>query len=187
MTGARPAGLLAMALAVALVGCRPAAEAPAGAPDAATSTPSGAPQLEEVRLVFPDEGGWLRLENRPLALPAEPQERVKEVLAALLEGPRIPGLTAPLPAGVELGDVFVDPQGVAYVDFHSDELPDPPGSGSRLELLRVYSVADTVLLNSESLRGVVLLWNGVQRPTFAGHVDLTRPLGLDLELLRSTP
>jgi germination protein M len=187
MTGVRPAGLLAMALAVTLAGCRPAAEVPGGAPDASTSTASGAPQLEEVRLVFPDQGGWLRLETRPMMLPAESQARAREVLAALLEGPHASGLIAPFPQGVELADVFVDPQGVAYVDFQSAELAHPPGSGSRLELLRVYSIADTVLLNVEGVRGVVLLWNGVQRPTLAGHVDLTRPLTLDLELLRSTP
>jgi hypothetical protein len=178
--------VLVAALALALAGCRPAGERPPGTGPSPAVTVAGEPLLEEARLVFLDDHGWLRLETRLLALNGDPQTRARAVVTALLEGAQGPGLFSPLPPGVALADVFVDPAGVAYLDFHSEELPQPPGSGSRLELLRVYSLTDTVLLNDESLRGVVILWNGVQRPTFAGHVDLTRPLTLDLDLLRST-
>lgn len=54
--------------------------------------------------------------------------------------------------------------------------PDPPASGSREELLRIYSVVETVTVNVPEVRRVVLLWNGVQRESFAGHVDTSRPL-----------
>lgn len=180
---------LAGALAALLVapGCRSpeGAESPARGPEAPAATAQDG--LEEARLVFPEETGWLRVEQRSLALPVDHQGRIQAVVTALLEGPVEPGLEAPLPEGVILADVFVDHRGIAYLDLSSQEHPQPPGSGSRLELLRVYSLADTVLFNVEGVRGVVLLWNGVQRPTFAGHVDLSRPLTRDPGLLRTTP
>ena len=52
----------------------------------------------------------------------------------------------------------------------------PPVSGTRGELLVVYSFVNSILANVSEARGVVLLWNGNQRPTFAGHIDTTRPL-----------
>ena len=52
----------------------------------------------------------------------------------------------------------------------------PPVTGSRGELLVVYSFVNSILANVPEARGVVLMWNGSQRPTFAGHVDTTRPL-----------
>lgn len=183
-------GALALALAAALSLAAAACRSPEGpgeearGPAAATLA---ATDDDEARLVFPEEGGGLGVEARSLALPADPPARVRAVIAALLEGPQQPNLRAPLPDGVTLDDVFVDPQGIAYLDFHSQDHPQPPGSGSRLELLRVYSLADTVLLNVDGVRGVVLLWNGVQRPTFAGHVDLTRPLTRDPRVPRPTP
>jgi len=96
-------------------------------------------------------------------------------IRALFTGPRTQGLVAPLPAGVTVADAFVDAQGVAYVDLAAKE-PAPPASGSDLELLRVYSLVDSVLANEPRARSVVLLWNGAQRITFAGHVDTSAPL-----------
>ena len=58
----------------------------------------------------------------------------------------------------------------------------PPQSGSTLELLRIYAVVHTVLRNVEEANRVVLLWNGVQRPSLAGHVDTGHPLRLRVDL-----
>ena len=43
-------------------------------------------------------------------------------------------------------------------------------------MLSVYSIVNTVLLNIPEISAVVLLNNGQQRPTFAGHLDTSRPL-----------
>jgi hypothetical protein len=45
-------------------------------------------------------------------------------------------------------------------------------------------MVNTVLANAERARAVVLLWNGTQRPTFAGHVDTIRPLVSNHRLVR---
>lgn len=102
-----------------------------------------------------------------------------------------------LPAGVRLLALEVL-DGVAYVDLTLAEvgagIGDRPGAPRRSavvlerpamglteELLAVYSVVNSLTANSLGIDRVVLMWNGEQRPTFAGHVDTTRPLMADLE------
>ncbi|MEM8994950.1 MAG: GerMN domain-containing protein [Acidobacteriota bacterium] len=51
--------------------------------------------------------------------------------------------------------------------------------GSKQELLTVYSVVNTVVLGSDAVERVVVLIDGKQPSTLAGHVDLTRPLRPD--------
>jgi hypothetical protein len=147
------------------------------APAATASAPA------PVTLLFPGLDGRLGREGRTLPLPASGEARVAALVDALLAGPESAQLARPFVEGVAVGEVFVDPHGIAYVDLVAPEQPDPPASGSRFEMLRVYSVVDTVLLNTPEVRAVVLLWNGRQRATFAGHVDTGRPLGLDESLV----
>ena len=100
-----------------------------------------------------------------------------------------------LPAGVGLLEVeLLD--GVAYVDLTTVEVGSGTGStraadrpavflerpamGLTEELLAVYSLVNSLTANNLGIDRVVLMWNGEQRPTFAGHVDTTRPLMADL-------
>lgn len=115
---------------------------------------------------------------------SEPPEPIEEVLPALPAGVRL--LT------VELLD------GVAYVDLttvgvdsgagdalatgsRSPVVLERPAMGLTEELLAVYSLVNSLTANNLGIDRVVLMWNGEQRPTFAGHVDTTRPLMADLE------
>ena len=175
------AALGALAVVAAAVACRRPAEAPVAAAGAA---PAGPTETATVSLLFLGGDGFLHAESREVALPLTADGRVATVVAALLAGPRGKGLVAPLPAGVAVADAYVDAQGVAYVDLAAKDLPAPPASGSALELVRVYSLVDTVLANEPRARSVVLLWNGVQRTTFAGHVDTSVPLREDRQWVR---
>ena len=178
LAGVAGVGLVLGALAAA--GCRGGQEAKPGA----TPAPAGPTENATVSLLFPGPDGFLHAESREVALPLTADGRVAAVVAALLAGPRTAGLVAPLPAGVTVADAFVDPQGVAYVDLAAKDQPSPPASGSALELLRVYSFVDTVLANEPRARSVVLLWNGAQRISFAGHVDTSAPLLEDRKWVR---
>ncbi len=126
-------------------------------------------------LYFPNAAGWLGVERRELPAAGSAAERARQIATALLEGPVEPGHLAPL-AGVEVAGVHVSAERVVYLDLAAAELAAPPVSGSRGELLAVYSFVNSILANVPEARGVALLWNGNQRPTFAGHVDTTRPL-----------
>jgi len=140
-------------------------------------TPTGPPT--NFNLYFPADGGALRAEPRALPVSEAPKDRIRAIVAALLAGPKAQGLVRPFPEGVTLGAVELGPTGIAYVDLRWEDHPDPPSSGSTEEIQRIYSVVDSIALNVPQAPRVVLLWNGIQRETFAGHLDLTYPLSPD--------
>ena len=148
-----------------------------------TDTPAGDEPLPAsgvettgAELYFPNTAGWLGAESRELPVAQSAEERAAQVATALLAGPTEPGHLAPLGEGVELASLHLSDDGVVYVDLAAMQLAAPPVSGSRGELLVVYSFVNSILANVPEAWGVVLMWNGNQRPTFAGHVDTTRPL-----------
>ena len=115
---------------------------------------------------------------------SEPPAPIEDLLPALAAGVRL--------LAVELLD------GVAYVDLTTaagdSETGEVAAAGSRPpvvlerpamglteELLAVYSLVNSLTANNLGVDRVVLMWNGEQRSTFAGHVDTTRPLMADLE------
>lgn len=149
-------------------------------PTAAPSEPAEE-QAEEIVLFFPGEGGRLYAESRSIAVVSGVEERVAVVVEQLLAGPTTPGLEAPLPAGTTLRGIDLLGEEVAFVDLGSQE--ELPPAGSRREMLIVYSLVDSVVRNVETVERVGLLWNGIQRPTLAGHVDLTHPLPPDMGLV----
>jgi hypothetical protein len=142
---------------------------------------------ETVVLYFPGEPGLLYAERREVPAAASEAARLRAAVAALLAGPQRAGLEAPLPAGVEVAGVHVAANQVAYVDLRSPDASPPPPAGSTRERLIVYSLVDTVLLNARQARRVVVLWNGTQPTSFAGHLDTSRPLAASTELLAERP
>jgi hypothetical protein len=181
--GAAGSGAVWVLLATALLlGCR--AEERAAAPAAGPSGAAVVSERTEVSLHFPGDDGYLHVERREMEVAKSGDERLEAVLAALLGGPRRGELLPIFESGVTLGNAYVDGHGVAYVDLNAEGQPSPPPSGSALELVRVYALVNTALANDERVRSVVLLWNGMQRQTFAGHVDTLHPLTADHKLVR---
>ena len=175
------AGALLLVGAVLTAACAREGEQPGTR--RADATPA-ATERAVLTLHFPAEDGLLHVERREVSVPPPGDARLEAVVAALLSGPRQRGLAPVFAPEVKVGTAFVDAHGVAYVDLVHAGHETPPASGSTLELLRVFGLVNTVLANDERARGVVLLWNGTQRQTFAGHVDTTRPLLADHRLVR---
>jgi spore germination protein GerM len=126
-------------------------------------------------LYFPADGGALGSERRELQVTESPRDRARKVVQALLAGPKANGFYRPFPEGVKLGSVLLA-DGVLYLDLLWDGHNDPPSSGSTEEMQRVFSLVDSICLNIPEAQRVVLLWNGFQRDSLGGHVDLSRPL-----------
>lgn len=127
-------------------------------------------------LYFPDEAGELVPEERELAVSADAEGRARAVVLAILDGPRGPSLHRPFPEETVLLDLYLDAEGTVYVDLGQEGAEEPPASGSLAEMLRVYSVVDSLAYNLQEVERVALLWNGVQRETFSGHLDTSVPL-----------
>jgi hypothetical protein len=153
--------------------------------------PAGPQATFGADLYFPADTG-LRVERRNLIATDSPKERIRKIVQALLAGPAgaggaggagAKGLVRPLPPGVEVGAVELTPEGTAYLDLRWADHDDPPAGGSEAEMQAVYSLVDSVALNVPEAQRVVLLWNGTQRVTFSGHLDTSRPLVPDRNLV----
>ncbi|MEE8525168.1 MAG: GerMN domain-containing protein [Thermoanaerobaculia bacterium] len=148
------------------------------------------PALEEsftANLYFPDGGVRLHPESRELPAKDSAEEQIAVLIEALLAGPRDDRLLAPLPGEIILSKVYLIDGVTVFLDLGSPNGEPPPASGSQRELLTVYSLVNTVLLNTEGPERVVLLWNGRQPPTFAGHLNTARPLAVNSSLIASSP
>ena len=140
--------------------------------------------LPLVQLYFPNDSGSLSAESQALEPWSSTEEGARILVEAVLVGPQSETLNAPLPEGTTLGVTHLSDSAFLYVDLVSTEHPRPPVSGSRMELTSVYSLVDSVLLNLPEVEAIVLLWNGRQLPTFAGHLDTSLPLRADADLVR---
>ncbi|MEE9562281.1 MAG: GerMN domain-containing protein [Thermoanaerobaculia bacterium] len=159
-------------------------------PEGETAQPTGRPFVERsvdaslvADLYFPGSGGRLYAESREVAIGGRIEEQIAILINELLRGPEGISLYPPLPSGVEVAGVHLLADGIAYIDL---TLPEDPGAlswGSKREILAVYSLVDSIVLNFSEVEAVILLWNGRQQPTFAGHLDTTRPLVANRALL----
>jgi hypothetical protein len=144
--------------------------------------PASPLERRQVTLWLPTSGGRLA----PLAAEVEsgPElaARLEALVAALLAAPSAGELVAVFPQPVRVVAQVIGPDGTLFVDLRAEDGGPPPGAGSTLETQRIYAIVHTVLRNEPRIERVVLLWNGVQRESLAGHVDTGRPLLLRPEL-----
>jgi hypothetical protein len=106
-----------------------------------------------------------------LALSADPAQRARQVLHALIANPATPEQRT-IPAGTILMGFYILPDGTAIADF-SDTLASELPSGIMSEKLAVDSVARTLESNVTTLHRLKILIHGQEVETLAGHLDLT--------------
>jgi hypothetical protein len=176
------ASLLVVATAVWLFRQR-AEDAPQEPAVVAGAATTFAPAGEGTMLLFPGADGLLHRELRDMELDGDVLARATQVVGALLEGPRTEGLLPLLPAGTELLQVIPGAPGVVYLDLRAPSDPMALAMGSRQELVTVYGLVDSLVLNVPGLSAVGFLWSGTQALSFAGHVDTTIPLAADTSLV----
>lgn len=161
-------------------------------PEPVTPGPEPAPEripeeeAEEpvvVDLFFPGQDGLLYPDPREMPPAADAEKAVTRVVEALLLGPEDSALYPLLPAGVTIGRVHVMDGSTVFLDLESGDGSPPPPTGSLDELVTVYGLVNSIVLNVGSVERVILLWNGRQPNTFAGHVDTTLPLFARPELI----
>lgn len=115
--------------------------------------------------------GALEETDVEMKLSADPVERGRQLLTALIDGPADPSLRT-LPPGASLLEFYMLPGGVAVADFSSELATELP-SGIESEQLAVESIADTLAANIPNLRRLKILIDGQEAQTLAGHIDLT--------------
>lgn len=136
-----------------------------------------------VHLYFSDkENSYLTAEGQNLARSNNPAEFGQTIIEALIQGPR-EGLMRTIPAGTILRALYVTSDGIAYVDL-TLTLKDAHPGGIQTELMTIYSIVNSLILNISGINAVKILINGRESMTLAGHVDLRFPFKANMLLIR---
>jgi len=130
-------------------------------------------------------GTSLVTEEREIPYLESPQEQSKHIVRQLLAGSRR-GRSSPFPRGVQLRDLFITPQGLAFVDLSKELISNHPG-GVSAEELTVYSLANTLISNLPMIKKVQILVEGREVSSLAGHLDLSIPYGRGPMWVEQTP
>jgi spore germination protein GerM len=125
---------------------------------------------------------FLMSERRAVIHPDGTVNFARAIIEALIKGPQ-EGLLRTIPSGTKLKAVFVTPDGVCYVDLSEEIRHNHPG-GSNTELLTVYSIVNSLILNVPEIRRVKLLIDGSEVLTLAGHINLQFPVKANMLLIR---
>jgi hypothetical protein len=116
-------------------------------------------------------GRYLTSEQRTVMRPEAAAAYARLLVDLLIKGP-LEGGSRTLPDTARVRAVYVGGDGVAYVDFFKDAFEQHPG-GVGSELMTIFSVVNTLVLNIEEIRSVKLLVGGREAATLAGHVDIS--------------
>ena len=136
-----------------------------------------------IMLLFPGPDGQLHSEEREIPVQGDLVAHLKRVIEELLAGPVTEDLLTALPPEITLSWLHLNEAGVVYVDLEFTGEGSFPAWGSHHEMLAVFSVVNSLFVNTPEINSVILLRNGQQQPTFAGHLDTSRPLFANSQLV----
>lgn len=140
-------------------------------------------QKVPVHLYFADRNNsFLKSEQRVLLQPDNPLHFGRAIVEALITGPQ-KGLLRTLPADTKLNAIYLTADHVCYVDLSEAVRENHPG-GSNSELLTIYSVVNSLVLNVTEIERVKILIGGGETPTLAGHIDLQFPVKAHMLIIR---
>lgn len=138
---------------------------------------------ERTHLYFSDrEQRHLISEQRQLGPSDNPVVFAENIVKALIKGPR-DALVGTIPPGTRLRALFIDDRQTAYVDLSGAVTEDHPG-GAQTELLTIYSIVNSLILNVDEIETVRLLIGGRETVTLAGHIDIQTPFSANMLLIR---
>ena len=135
------------------------------------STPTDTRVTAQLFWASPTVPGTLEPSQVQLPLSADPVQRAKQLIAALITQVPTPEQST-LPADATLLQFYLLPNGTAVADF-SDALGTETPSGILSEQMTVDSIVRTLGANVIEVHQLKILIHGQETDTLAGHVDLT--------------
>lgn len=137
----------------------------------------------EVDLYFGDPiSDNLISESRKIPKVFSQQQKITKTIEELIKGPR-GGLIQTIPPHTTIKNVRIDSNGVVWLDFSSHLSQDHPG-GSSAEIMTVYSIVNTILLNFEEVKKVRILIDGLKIETLAGHINCSTPFVANKDFIK---
>jgi spore germination protein GerM len=139
-------------------------------------------EKKKIALFFlSEDDDLLHPEERDIQAKASTEEEASEAIEELIKGSQS-ALVSPLPPETKLRQIFLTKEGMAYVDF-SKEIQDKSLSGSEAEMAAVYSIVNSLTYNFKSIKKVLILVDGEEAETLAGHINLSKPFAPDYSLI----
>ncbi len=154
-------------------------------PEMTGKTPATRTQTEKavIHIYFAaKDNSFLQAEERVIVSHGNAVDLGRRIIEALIKGPRTE-LMRTIPAGTDLRAFFLTPGGAAYVDLSEAVTENHPG-GSKLEMMTVYSIVNSLILNVPEIESVKILIDGQEALTLAGHIDIRFPFKADMLLIR---
>ncbi|NPV28934.1 MAG: GerMN domain-containing protein [Firmicutes bacterium] len=143
--------------------------------------PPEGPEKTKVTLYFTDQAGrYLIRETREVV---KVPGIARAALEALCAGPAGKDLRPSLPAGTEVRDLNIRPDGLCIVDLNR-AATKIPGQDPKAEALAVYAVVNT-LTEFPTVARVRILVEGQLRKTLAGHIPVDEPLLRNLTFVKN--
>jgi len=119
------------------------------------------------------DGSSLVPEYRVLASSDRPLDNLRNLVEALVSGPRESGVGT-IPASVRIRGVFMHEK-TAVIDF-SSELVDDFSGGTTAEYVLISSLVQTVCANFSQVEAVRILVEGKEIESLGGHLSTAKPL-----------
>ena len=136
-----------------------------------------------VNLYFTDKNGlFLTAESRTVPNTNDPAILGRHIIEALIDGPQ-KGLERTVPEAAALRAIYVTEDGVAYVDLQDGIMNLHPG-GSKSELMTIYAMVNSLVLNVPAIHLVKILVEGRESMSLAGHIDLRFPFKANMLIVR---
>jgi hypothetical protein len=134
------------------------------------STPTDTREKAQIFWLSPTSPDTLEANTEELNLSADPEQRAKQLITALIEKP--PSQTQrTLPADASLLQFYLLSDGTAIADF-SETLETETPSGILNEKMAIDSIVRTLGANLSNVYRLRILIRGQDAETLAGHLDL---------------
>jgi len=121
-------------------------------------------------------------EERSGVVPDDPVLFCRFIIEELIKGPRS-NLTGTVAPETKLRAAYITPDKTAYVDF-TEEIATQHSGGVASELMTIYSIVNSLILNVSDVDQVKILIEGEEAETLAGHIDIRFPISADMLLIR---
>jgi spore germination protein GerM len=122
-------------------------------------------------LYFIDRNGrYLKAIEQKFAPGQSPHDLGLSIIEGLIRGPSLKGFKRTLPKEVKINALFILDNGQAFIDF--DKNIQIRGYSARSEMLIVYSIVNSLILNVEEINRVKILIQGETAQTLSGHINL---------------
>lgn len=162
-----------------LAACKHEAEAPVSTPVGSADQQAAA---REVTLFYPSSALGLVPERRELFLPEVETFAIAALTDELLRemSARWPGAFVPEGASSRAAYRL---ENTVVIDIEAPSVNEGWTTGSQAEILALQSIIHSITSNFREVDSVQILINGGEAPTFAGHIDLSKPLRPNQALL----